>query len=140
MKKILLLAFLGFSAIAFGQKDHDKIISKMEEGTVLTKDDIGFINMVSGVKPSGATRDAKAKWSTKLKSKIYTEEQKLTKADAKFLQTQISKYVKANPGLTKEEKEKTIVNDSRQNLCWYWYWYCDWNGNCFWYKYYYRCF
>lgn len=139
MKKILLLTFLGFSAIAFGQKDHDKTISKMEEGTVLTKDDIGFINMVSGVKPSRAARDVKAKWSTNLKSNKFTEGQKLSKEQAQSLQTQIAEYCKAHPGMSKEEKEKTAVK-SRSDICWYWYWYCDYYGNCYWYKHYYYCY
>jgi len=128
----LSVLFLSFSLTA---QNNVKNISKIETGTTLTNDDIGFINMVS--KEKLPTTRGEAKIVAKIAGKTYTVGKKLTKDDVASINKAIKVFCKTNSGLKNPTKD---TPKSRDGLCYYWYYYCDYYGHCVYYQYWYYCY
>jgi len=126
MKKVLVTMVIALfvTTITFAQdaKKNATKIAKFEAGKTLSKDDLGFINVVvNGPEKSRGAAGA----AVSIDKSKFTAGQKLTKAEADLLNTKAAAYGKAQ----KEPDSKT-----RGAVCYYYY--CDGYGNCY-YVYYY---
>ena len=130
MKRIKLLlscSLMLMASVAFGQSE--KNISSMAAGTVLTADDIAFLNMVGNAQLA-ASRGSEEPTAT-VSGKTFKKGDVLTSADSKL----INKAIKA---FQKTYKAPTASRGA--GWCYYWYYWCDGWGYCYWYKYWYYCY
>ncbi len=133
------------TASVFGQSAERKV-SKFEAGTVLTKEDLGFLSLV-GNKKVLTTKGGDVS-EAKLAGKKFNAGQKLSSDDANAINASISAFRKVNPGVVGPTKESTpppaallrgLKDVSGAAWCWYWYQWCDAYGRCYWYKQWYIC-
>jgi hypothetical protein len=133
------------TASVFGQGSERKV-SKFEAGTVLTKEDVGFLDLVANQRVIPAKGTEKS--DVKLAGKTYSVGQSLSKEDAQTISASIDAFRKNNPGVSAPSKDNTppaaITRGLRRQangaaICWYWYQWCDAWGNCYWYKRWYYC-
>jgi len=141
--KFMLIFLLTFSTAAVFAQGAEKKVSKIEAGTVLTADDIAFLNMVANPKTEVFENADKITDAT-ISGKKFKAGQKLSKKDAASLNTAISNYAKKYPGIKGNEEPKEpgsegLGLDKKQycpypyRIYWEKYWWCDAWGNCAWY-------
>ena len=117
------------------QESESKKVSQFKEGTELSQADVAFLSMVSNVKV-GTSRGAVNKNAVKVKTTEFTVGQTLSKEDAVKINSAVKAFTKTHKGV----KKTTPLPKSRGDGCWAWYQWCDYNGYCYWYEYYYYCY
>jgi hypothetical protein len=140
--KFLFICLMTFGALAAFAQGSERKLSKIEAGTVLTTDDIGFLTLVANPKIQIAQSESSSEVT--LSGKKYTAGQKLTKEDSESLNAAITDFRKSNPGLASISNDKSAAPKKarafkNKAICWYWYQWCDAWGTCYWYKRWYYC-
>lgn len=133
---------------AFAQGSERKV-SKIEAGTVLTKDDVGFLSLVSGTKVSKTAPDQIT--SVKVAGAKFNVGQTLSQNDANKLNAAITDYSKSNAGINSPSEAtnttppttgktrglKKDKNGRAYCLCCYYWYQSPYNG--LWYQQWYWC-
>ena len=133
--KSMLLILLFALPLSLLAQNNQRTISKMQAGTKLNKDDIGFLHMVSKAQLPTSRGDMKIEAS--LAGKKYTEGYTLTQEDATSINGAIDAFQKDNKG-TKKPKKSTAESRGA-GLCYYDYYWCNAYGYCRWYRHWYYC-
>jgi hypothetical protein len=147
--KFLFIFLMIIGATAVFAQGTERKVSKIEAGTVLTKDHVGFLTLVSGIKVSKTNPDEIT--SVKVAGKKYTVGQSLSQSDADNLNAAITDYSKSNAGISSPSEDKNTtppttaktraLKKDKNGLtyclcCFYWY-QSPYDG--LWYKYWYWC-
>lgn len=140
--KLLFVFLMTFGTTALFAQGTERKVSKIQEGTVLTADDVNFLHLVGN--PKVKVFETQNNTEAKVAGKKYVAGQTLSKEDAESLNTAISGYVQKNPGFTSSTDQPTKPKVSGRALknraiCWEKYWWCDAWGNCRWIAYWYYC-
>lgn len=127
-----MFAIAGFIVLSNPAIAQGKVvnISKFEAGTTLTKDDVGFIEVITSTPENKQKLGASAPGTqVTVEGKKFTEGQKLSEEEAKLLNKKFSYYSAKN--VLQEKKPENDPHKAGSSYC-YWYYYCDYFGDC-WY-------
>jgi hypothetical protein len=135
MKRLHALLFVAVASLfcqaAYAQTTVGKTdtirVSKFQEGTVLTVNDISFLSGLDSRNTRGA-QASQFKFEASVGNQVFTPGTKLTKAEAQTIQDQLSAHV----GMAKPAKAKGAT---RNDCICYYEWVCDAWGRCYYYWY-----